>query len=317
MRKGYLGPYQLGVIDVANSSLKHFTELFEMPDCDVEKIFYHSAFQAGIDKIVTPQLRSREENPQKSLFVTNRSLYIKEDEQNDTYNTIDNVFSSYLPENLEVNKEYIIVSGVKSFLAEMIDAMANGACLLRALSMPDPVKYEHLLPSELSIPITALLNSFQEVSASSLVTQVQIDTENVKRFREIIESNLFENYVSCQSEFDNPGANLPMILNDVEKAGREIVRRNPALIQLQKSCSNLLLFTPKLVDAVFGKLPGAVADIVSKVGIEFLENRKRLVIYNLESTLDQVTHSHFRAIKEEVRRLEEGISEGDQDQISP
>lgn len=300
MRKGYIGHYGIGMIDGCNSAMKAASEIFELPDCDVEKIFYHSAFQAGINKIVIPQIKSREENPQKSPFVTNHTSYIKKNEQK-AYNTIKNVFSSYLPKNRNANEEYKIVSGIECFLVEMIEAMANGASLLRVSSMPDTIKHEHLLPSELGIPITALLNSFQEVSTSSLVTQVQIDTENIKRFREIIESNLFANYVTCQSEFDDPGANLPMVLSDVERAGREIVRRNPALLQLRKSCANLLLFTPKLIDAVFGKLPGAVADVVSKVGIEFLENRKRLVIYDFKSTLDQVISLNFGRIKDAIK----------------
>ena len=124
--------------------------------------------------------------------------------------------------------------------------------------------------------------------ASSLFTQVQMDTENVNRFREIIESDLFAKYVSCQSEFDDPDANLPMVLDNVARAGRDIVRRNPALLQLRKSGASLLSFTPKLIDAVFGKLPGAVADVASKVGLEFLENRRRLVIYDFKSSFQQL-----------------------------
>lgn len=288
MRKGYIGSFQLGYIGGANKALEITSDVTGESGCDIENIFYSSAFQAGIDKFVLPQLK--EEHRPKSLFVTNHTSYINENDSKNHYQILDNAFSNYLPEDWKAKEEYRNLFGLENCLTEMIDAMATGTSLLTVNGIPDPVEYEHLLPSELSVPITALVSSFQEVSASSLVTQVQMDAENVNRFREIIESDLFAKYVSCQSEFDDPGAKLPMVLDDVARAGRDIVRRNPALLQLRKSGASLLSFTPKLIDAVFGKLPGAVADVASKVGIEFLENRRRLVIYDFKSSFQQVLY---------------------------
>lgn len=300
MRKGYIGSFQLGYIGGANKALEIASDVTGESGCDIENIFYSSAFQAGIDKFVLPQLK--EEHRPKSLFVTNHTSYINENDSKNHYQIIDNAFSNYLPEDWKAKEEYKKLFGLTNFLAEMIDAMATGTSLLTVNGIPDPVEYEDLLPSELSVPITALLSSFQEVSASSLVTQMQMDTENVNRFREIIESNLFVKYVSCQSEFDDEGAILPMVLDDVARAGREIVRRNPVLLQLRKNGVSLLSFSSKLIDAVFGKLPGAVADVVSKVGIEFLENRRRLVIYDFKSSFHQVLYLNLIRMIEDAEK---------------
>jgi hypothetical protein len=48
----------------------------------------------------------------------------------------------------------------------------------------------------------------------------------------------------------------------------------------------VLQITPKLIDAAFGKLPGALADAAAKLGINFLESRRRLVIYDLGASYD-------------------------------
>ena len=54
-------------------------------------------------------------------------------------------------------------------------------------------------------------------------------------------------------------------------------------MKLKKSSLSILEMTPKLIDAVFGKLPGTLAEVAAKVGVHALESRRRVVIYDFES----------------------------------
>ena len=69
--------------------------------------------------------------------------------------------------------------------------------------------------------------------------------------------------------------------------GRMLFSQNRSLLALRNASVNILQVTPKLVDAVFGKLPGALAEVAAKLGISFLEDRRRLVIYDFHEFMFQ------------------------------
>ena len=50
----------------------------------------------------------------------------------------------------------------------------------------------------------------------------------------------------------------------------------------------ILQLTPNLVDAAFGKLPGILAEIGTRIGLSFLESQRRMVIYNFRSNMDDI-----------------------------
>ena len=64
-----------------------------------------------------------------------------------------------------------------------------------------------------------------------------------------------------------------------------VFSQNRNLLALRNASVNILQMTPKLVDAVFGKLPGALAEVAAKLGISFLEERRRLVIYDFHELM--------------------------------
>jgi hypothetical protein len=63
--------------------------------------------------------------------------------------------------------------------------------------------------------------------------------------------------------------------------------QNRNLLALRNASANILQITPKIVDAVFGKLPGVLAEVAAKLGISFLEERRRLVIYDFHELMYQ------------------------------
>ena len=46
--------------------------------------------------------------------------------------------------------------------------------------------------------------------------------------------------------------------------------------------------TPKVIDAAFGKLPGMLAELASKLGLSLLESRRRVVIYDFRPSMEQI-----------------------------
>ena len=50
MKKGLIGPYQIGVLSGYSEALKIAERITEEHGADVEGIFYASAFQAGVEE---------------------------------------------------------------------------------------------------------------------------------------------------------------------------------------------------------------------------------------------------------------------------
>jgi hypothetical protein len=78
MKKGYLGPYQLGALDGASEALQLAAEVTKQRSTDLDAVFYASAFQAGVDEFVilrtmgASEIRGRNSSqPGRAMFPRN------------------------------------------------------------------------------------------------------------------------------------------------------------------------------------------------------------------------------------------------------
>ena len=91
----------------------------------------------------------------------------------------------------------------------------------------------------------------------------------------------------------------------VVSSGKNVFSQNKRLLQLKKSSLSILQVTPELVDTVFGKLPGALAEISANLGIRLLESKRRIVVYDFgPSTRDVLFSNLVRMIKAAERKKE-------------
>ncbi|MBI4988864.1 MAG: hypothetical protein HZC23_08605 [Rhodocyclales bacterium] len=291
MKKGFIGPYQLGVLSGASDALRIAEEVTQEHGADLEGIFYATAFQAGVDEFIVPDLKDKP-SP-KSEFLAARTRYIPRKDTETHTKLTRAAFSAYLPNGWERSEEFSSLWPLESFLIELMDAMSVGACVLSPWGIPDIAEADALLPSELSVPLSNLLASVKDVQAPSPIPQKAIPTEDIQRFNDIMAGDVFSNYVSAQYSLEDSGTPLETSLPTVVSSARLVFAKNPQLLQLRKSGLGILQITPKLVDAAFGKLPGALADLAAKLGSNFLEERRRVVIYDFRSSVQDVLLSNL------------------------
>ena len=84
---------------------------------------------------------------------------------------------------------------------------------------------------------------------------------------------------------------LILVDRNVERA-RALVRNNPKVLFVRRSSIGLLNFTPKIVDALLGKLPGAIAEMAANLGDSYLEDRRRIVVYDFGNIMLHGTLSY-------------------------
>jgi hypothetical protein len=291
MKKGLIGSYQLGVLSGASDALAIAEEVTQERGADLEGIFYATAFQAGVDEFLVPDLKDKP-SP-KSEFLAARTRYIPRENTEANWKLARAAFSAYLPDGWERSDSFSSVWPLESFLVELLDAMSVGASVLSTWGIPDIAEAEALLPSELSVPLSNLLAAVNDLRTPSPIPQKAIPTEDIQRFNEIMTGDVFSKYVTAQYSLEDSSIALETTLPTVVSSARLVFQKNPQLLQLRKASIGVLQVTPKLVDAVFGKLPGALADLAAKLGVGLMEERRRVVIYDFRSSVQDVLLSNL------------------------
>lgn len=291
MKKGLIGAYQLGVLEGLSESLRIASKITGQQSIDFEGIFYATAFQAGVDEFIIPEFKDKPVS--KSEFILKRTRYLKRKESAAHYRLISDAFAAYLPAGWERNEEFSAVWPLSSFLAELLDAMSVGASVLSPWGVPNIDEVEDLLPSELFIPLKTLIASISEVHAASPIPIKAIPTENVQRFNDLMSGNVFLKYTAAQVSLEDSTIPVAATLPSVISSGKRLVSRNRHLLRLRNSSMGVLQLTPRVVDTVFGKLPGTLAEAFVTPVIRFLEARRRIVIYDFRNSVHDVMLSNL------------------------
>jgi hypothetical protein len=302
MRKGFLCSFNEGALSVLHRIVDKAEEITREDGYDVEGLFYATAFQAGIDHFVLSHRLKTEPQWPISEFLQKRTSIDNVDISGKNWAKIRKAFSNYLPENWWQDSKYSEVWAWNAFISDLLYAMETNVCVLSVTGVPDTVTLEDLVPPELFSPLKNLAAALESISAPTTVPTLYLYRENMERYQHIISGDLFANYVESETKLDVNTSQVPAILDDVLARGRELVRENPRLLSLRRSIVDLLSITPKVVDTLFGKLPGTIADIATKLGGQFIEERRRIVVYDFQSIMFHGTMSNLVRMLKAVQK---------------
>jgi hypothetical protein len=203
MRKGLIGPFQLGALEAVSETLRIAHKVTGERGCDLEGLFFATALQAGIDRFLLPAL-DQSDIP-KSEFVSARTTYIERQQSEPHWNAVHGIFSRYLPNNWEREDKFHNVWPWSSFLSDLFCAMQRGASLLAVWGIPQSSILKDLVPTELFSTILTLANCFQNIEISTVVPASEVSRENIEQFRIVMLSDVFSGYVMAQETLENEG----------------------------------------------------------------------------------------------------------------
>jgi hypothetical protein len=286
MRKGLVGPYQLGAMKGLSEGLNIAEKVTGRRGTDLEAIFYATAFQAGIDEFLVADSDDRPETGSK--FVREHIRALPTERWRQHYEAVESVFKRHLPTNWHREDKYSPAWKVQNFLVDLLVAMDTQASLLSPWGIPDPAEAEAVLPPEIVVPVSNLLGAVEDLTVASPVLQRALPREDLERFSRIINSDLFRHYVGAASELDEAQNPASTALQTVSVAGKRLFRENRQVLALRRSLVGVLQITPKLVDAVFGKLPGMLAELGARLGLALVDSRRRIVIYDFRPSLEGI-----------------------------
>jgi hypothetical protein len=188
---------------------------------------------------------------------------------------------------------------IEAFLIDLLYALARRTSFIQVIPRDSDLVPLHL-PSQLDLPLHRLVQSFESVQPEVAATAVAITASNAARFQEIMSSQVFEEYVAGHRQLENTSEKPREVEKAIREAARRLQRRNARLLKLQKVPVSILPATTRLIDAVFGALPGKLAELASNLLGAWLSQNQRIVVYEFSEPERQIIHSR---VTDYARRL--------------
>jgi len=244
------------------------------PKIALDRMFFLSAFQAGVDHFVAPL----------TADVRNELEFLKKRSSDppaadwEVAAGISRVCQAFV----RTEKNGLAARSFAMLLSDLVCAMRNDAALLSLVPIPSAAAIQEVFEPELALPLTQLMAMLEPHSESLPAPTVSIEREHVTRFKEILDSRAFTRYSENHALLQQASSEVGKTLADVRRVGTALVQDSKRLLTTRPAVLHTLGLVPKLVDSVFGKLPGALAQLAGDAAERHIKERKRLVVYRFD-----------------------------------
>ena len=243
MKRGYIGPYSLGFLDGLSAGFSIIEKFTNKRQINFKRIFYTTAFQAGIEEFLILDSNVEAKN-HRSTFVESRCKYLETNKNKSNLKTINSIFSNHLPNGWEQNSKYSGAIKYHTFLADLLNAMSNGASLLSLYGIPDASKTNQVLPTELALPISNLIRAIEDINTKTPIPQKALPLEDMQKFKDIMLSDLFVKYSDAQALLDDSQITIVSAGKSIFQAGKTLINHNKPLLHMKKISIGVLKITP-------------------------------------------------------------------------
>ncbi|PKA06400.1 hypothetical protein [Leptospira harrisiae] len=278
-------PYQLGAISALNDFANISIREEKRKTINVNSIIYSTLLQCGASHI---NIHYSSLDNFKPNFSPNKISLIHDSSFKFKNSIISEIFLHYLPESYRNNEKYKEVSRIESYLENILFAAQTNTSVINMFKFPNINNLKEILPSELFFIISNLLSLIQTSPQKLPLPKHEIELEHIKSFEAIIESNLFISYCESHNELESNSINHNTAIEKLKLKSQELYHKNIDNIILKHLAISVLPITEKIIGTIFGKIPGAVSKIVTKILIEYLKNEKKIVIYQLDGLFDTI-----------------------------
>jgi len=289
-RKVLISPYQLGGLHGVQKANDDFYQIIGSKPPDIQGLFYSAMLQGGIEKFVFPDIDESVIMLDKSSFLKKRSSFMDDDVYDEAKDMVDYLFLHFIPhleEHEDIQKQLRIL---RNFLVELFYSMKKQTSMACVLGIPDLEKLQPILPFDLYFLLRNLFQKFDTTSPALPVLRTSINMSDVDCFIDIIHSDIFAKYISAHSELECSNIPEQSALRNITEVGKSLNGSYKIHTQLKMLTIKILPVTAKIIDAVFGKLPGVIADYSVNSVSNLISTKKRIVVYDF-----------FPIVKEAIR----------------
>lgn len=290
-RRAIVSPFLLVRLEALDEIINLPLIRQQLPELNTRNLLYSSMIQAGVDELQF--VHPLEKDKPSSKFLLDRVMVRGGSEWAQAFTLLLDVFGSYLPDNYLNQRQYRDVVGLQNFLVDLLVSLRCGENLIRLSPMPDLKEVQNKLPAELLLPLEGLFSTFVDINADSILPRVEIDRDNIGLFQQIIASDLYKQYEAEHGGLDTTDKAVEHAFPRIRDASHRLLEGSPRLLRLGKTVASILPISEQVIEAIFGKLPGALASSSSKFLEKWLAQRRRLVIYQHWRTVQTMLGRRF------------------------
>lgn len=299
-RTALIGPFTHGGISVIQDVCNEAPFLKEMQYIDISGVLFTTMFQVGVDLF---ELYSfDDELAPRSVFFLKRTSIFSKDVYDEVGNQIHDIFRPFLPQDYSKNIAYSAIWKWESFLTDLLYCLKRN-CAMVFGDIPDAENIRGLLPDELLIPIINLVENIAIESLKVPIAKVSLPEDSLKRFQDIVESDFFRIYVERHGGLDDAKKPKKLAIRDIVNSSMVLQYNYPTLLKLRDIAFSVIPITAKLVDTIFGKLPGSAADAFTKHLDRWIDSQRRIVIYETGPFLMEILFKRLIFCLENEKKL--------------
>ncbi len=138
------------------------------------------------------------------------------------------------------------------------------------------------------MPVKGLLSTFETVNPSTICPRVAVDRDNVTLFQDILESQQYTKYKSAHSALEDPSIPAHASAGYINRATKSLCAQAKKWTKGKKMIVSVLPFSARIVDMIFGALPGKLAELFARITQDWLTRNQRLVVYQMSGVKEQV-----------------------------
>lgn len=262
------------------------------------KVLATTLLQAGAEKFVIPS-----ETPHAvtdSEYLRTRIVSKGDAESENSSDQLTELFWQCLVHKSD-SSEAQEARAVQNLIVDLVVALQRGTSLVRVSPMPDIELAAKVLPPEILIPARTLLNAISSVPTSVPVPTAEIKKKDVAILAEILQSDIYLSYCVAHDELRSNDVKPKSALKNISVMALELCKSSGKYMKLDERLVSYLPPTEKLIEELFGKVPGILGSAVAKPLEAWLTSRSRLVIYQCAPVIMQfgkysVNRSYLDAI---------------------
>lgn len=285
----YISQYQLGFTKGIDAATSLMSELYLGRRSGAEATFYASVFQAGVHHLLLPGswLSELPDN----AFVRDKAISFEWQAAAEDDALIHEMFCEYLPENYSTNEKFKEVRKLEYLLADLCVCLRQNVSLLFPAPISEPESLRGILPPELLLPASRLLSAMGALPTAGPLPRYELQKTDVRIYNEIVHSGLFHEFSEAHVPLSDQEAASDTVLHRLRQAAARVQEEFAAELRLSRISVSLLPLVPKFIEETIGSFPGKVAEHFTKLADPWLENRKRLVVYDSSETLTEIFQS--------------------------
>jgi len=300
MRSALLTPVNLGTIWVWENIARDTWSREEAAILERRDILFGSLVQCGISQfecLAIPESYMPIAEYLRKRITTNVGEY------GTCLFIVKEAFERHLGKDFYLHPDPGKVNALFIFVGDLLYSMHRRKSMVCFSKVDELLSTIETLPPELRIPLRNLWTLMHRSEPELPVPRHEILPRDVADFEQILSSTLFTQYEKNSSELDVASLQEQKSLRKAQLSAQKLVKANQRLLNIRTTPIRVLSLTAKAIDAVFGKLPGTLADFAANEAHQFLGADKRLVIYSAEKLLSEIQEPSFAEIQRRLGRV--------------